>query len=66
MSPEDAVAWKLRIFLAGALFLLLGIILERRPLILASIVVLAIGVVLRLATRRPPPPRHASWDEPEE
>lgn len=65
MSPEAVLAWKLRLLVAGAGLLLLGIVLDRRPLVLASIVLFGAGLVLRILYRPPPQPRHASWDEPE-
>ena len=66
MTREAQLAWKLGLFVAGAVLLVLGIVLERRVLVLASIVTLGAGIVLRLLYRPPPPPRHPSWDQPEE
>ena len=66
MTGEAQLAWKLAMFVAGAALLVLGIVLEQRVLVLASIVTLGIGIVLRLVYRQPPPPRHPSWDQPEE
>lgn len=39
--------WKIRIFLAGAAVAMVGIFLDDRRVILAALVVLAVGVVLR-------------------
>ena len=50
ISPEAAFPWKLRLFFAGALFFLLGIFLDRRPLIVAAIVTLAIGIIASMFT----------------
>lgn len=47
----------------GALLFILGLLTGRRSLVLAAIAVLAIGVVIRIATHRAPV-RHATWDDP--
>ncbi len=64
LSPEAAFHWKMRLFFAGALLLLLGMFLDRRPLVGAAIVVLAAGVLLRFVGReRPRQEVHPSWYE---
>jgi ABC-type branched-subunit amino acid transport system permease subunit len=65
ITPEAAFPWKLRLFFAGAIFLLLGIFLDRRPLVVAAIATLAVGMVLRFLSRKPPPEVHPSWYEDE-
>ena len=66
ISPEAAFPWKLRLFFAGAIFFLLGIFLDRRAFIVAAIVTLAIGIILRILSRSPPPEVHPSWFEDED
>ncbi|HEX8363075.1 MAG TPA: hypothetical protein VF613_23325 [Longimicrobium sp.] len=66
ITPEAAFHWKLRLFFAGAIFFLLGIFLDRRPLIMAAIVTLGIGLVLRFLSRKPPAEVHPSWYEDED
>jgi hypothetical protein len=66
ISPEELLAWKLRLFAAGAAFLLLGMALDRKVLVLAAIITLAGALLLRFLGRERPPPRDPSWDDPEE
>jgi hypothetical protein len=65
VTPEQLLPWKLRLFWAGALLMAIGVILDRRPVMLASAVILFVGILLRFVYRAPPPPRHPDWDEPD-
>jgi len=65
VTPEQLLPWKVRLFFGGALLMAVGVILDRRPIILASMAVLAVGVLLRFLHRPPVPPRHPDWDEPD-
>ncbi len=65
-TPETLTHWKLRLFFAGAIFLVLGIVLDRRPFVAAAIVTLAIALILRFIGRKPPPEVHPSWFEDEQ
>ena len=66
LTPEAVVPWKVRLFFAGALFLVLGMLLERRELVAAAIATLAIAVLLRFVGRRKPDAVHPSWFEDED
>jgi NhaP-type Na+/H+ or K+/H+ antiporter len=66
LTPEAVFPWKLRLFFAGAIFLLLGMYLDRREPVIAAIVVLGIGLVLRFLSRKPPPEVHPSWYDDED
>jgi sugar phosphate permease len=66
ITPEAAFPWKLRLFFAGAIFFLLGVFLDRRPFIVAAIVTLAVGIILRFLSREPPAEVHPSWYEDEQ
>jgi hypothetical protein len=66
LTPEEVFPWKLRLFFAGAIFLLIGMYLDRREPVIAAIVVLAIAVLLRFVGRKPKREVHPSWYEDEQ
>lgn len=67
ITPEAALQWKVRLFFAGAVFILLGIFLNRRILVAASMVPLAIAFLLRFVDRKPRRDEvHPSWYEDED
>ena len=67
LTRESVTPWKLRLFFAGAFFLLLGIYLDRRPLVVAAIVTLGIAFLLRFVGRDPRHHEvHPSWFEDED
>ena len=63
-EPDPFLDWKVRIFFAGAVLLVAGVLLQRDVLALLSAAVLAVGAVLmlivRIRERRSDPPPD-SW-----
>jgi hypothetical protein len=55
-GEDPFLLWKVRIFAVGATLGLAGIFMNQRILVWAAIVVLVVGLVLRMASRRPAPP----------
>ena len=66
IAPRTVVRWKVLLFFAGALFFLLGIILDVRPLVIAAIATLAAALLLRFAGRPPRKEIDPSWYEEDE
>ena len=66
LTPEAVLPWKLGLFFAGAACLVLGMFFERRELVAAAIVTLAIAVLLRFIGRKKPEEVHPSWYEDEQ
>ena len=65
-EPDRFLEWKVRIFFAGAVLLMAGILLQRDVLALVAAVVLGIGTVMTMVARirerrREPPPPPDSW-----
>ena len=65
-EPDPFLDWKVRIFFAGAVLLMAGILLQRDVLALIAAVVLGIGTVMMMVARirerrREPPPPPDSW-----
>jgi Flp pilus assembly protein TadB len=50
-EPDPFLDWKLRIFFAGAVLLMAGVLLDRRVLALLAAVVLGAGLILALVIR---------------
>lgn len=50
-EPDPFVDWKIRIFFAGAVLLMAGVLLEREVLALVAAAVLCAGAVLMLVAR---------------
>lgn len=50
-EPDSFVDWKVRIFFAGAVLLMAGVLLQREVLALAAAAVLGAGAVLMLVNR---------------
>ncbi len=64
MAPESLLRWKVILFFAGAIFLLLGMLLDRQPLVIAAIVTLGMAIILRFVGRRARREEvHPSWYE---
>ncbi len=67
-EPDPFVDWKVRIFFAGAVLLMAGVLLKRDVLALAAAAVLGVGAVLMLVNRyrqrRRQDARIAEHDEP--
>ena len=67
IAPEAAYAWKVRLFFAGAVFVVLGIFVNRREIVAVAIVPLGIAFLLRFVGRKPRHDEvHPSWYEDEE
>jgi hypothetical protein len=65
-EPDPLLDWKVRIFFAGAVLLMAGILLQRDVLALIAAVVLGIGTVMMMISRirerrREEPPHPDSW-----
>ncbi|HYW08455.1 MAG TPA: hypothetical protein VE913_15960 [Longimicrobium sp.] len=67
ITPEQAYEWKVRLFFAGSFFFLVGVFLDRKPLVIAAIVVLAAAVLIRFLdpSRRKRKEIDPSWYEEE-
>jgi Flp pilus assembly protein TadB len=50
-EPDPFLDWKVRIFFAGAVLLMAGVLLDRRVLALLAAAVLGAGLVLGLVVR---------------
>jgi hypothetical protein len=50
-EPDPFLEWKLRIFFAGALLMVLGVFLDREVLLLLAAAVLGVGMVFILIAR---------------
>ena len=50
-EPDPFLDWKLRIFFAGAVLLMAGILLQRDVLALLAAVILAVGAVMIIVSR---------------
>lgn len=67
ITPEAAYHWKVRLFFAGAFFVVLGIFLNRRILVAAAVVPLGIAFALRFVDRKPRHTEvHPSWYDDED
>ena len=53
-GPDPLLEWKVRLFFAGALLLLVGMALGRDLMVGAGVAVLAAAFALRFLDRRPP------------
>jgi hypothetical protein len=62
-EPGRFLEWKLRLFIAGAVFFALGIGLKRDALVLAAIGVLAVAVLLRALEARGRHPRRDDGED---
>jgi hypothetical protein len=65
-ETDPLLDWKVRIFFAGAVLLMAGILLQRDVLALIAAVVLGIGTVMMMISRirerrREEPPHPDSW-----
>jgi Flp pilus assembly protein TadB len=69
-EPDPFLDWKVRIFFAGAVLLMAGVLLNREVLALLAAVVLGVGLVLilivRLRDRRRQDERIAHYAEHDE
>jgi hypothetical protein len=53
-GPDPLLDWKVRLFFAGAVLLLVGMALDRRVMVGAGVAVLVAAFALRFFDRRPP------------